>query len=335
MTRRLLWALGTAAVLSCAGVTEPATNTNTNTISLSLSATSLTLAPGTSQQLDVTVGRRAGGVRLSLTGLPAGLSATFLPEVLPDGETKSSLTLAAASDAPAFDATLTLSATTTADARTQATASLHVRVTYCPGYAIPSSCPPFPTGGANVLTGTVLERAATGTTSLAGVSVWAWVEYPNRNGYSAGRVESNDRGEYRFPNLPAALIVLQTFRTGYDQPCASFTQLTGPSSTANIEMVWQGNARADTNPHPPALAGGVYEVTASGQKPVADARIYFEWGVSEMVVATTTTDALGRYSLCGLPATGAVTITKGGYITATRPVSISGVIRMDVEMKRG
>lgn len=316
-------------MLACGGVTDPAASTST----ISLSATSLTLAPGTSQQLDVTVGPRGGGVRLSLAGLPAGLSATFLPEVLSAGETKSSLTLAAASDAPAFDVTLTLSATRTADARTQATASLGVRVTYCPGYAIPSSCPPFPTGGPNVLTGTVVERAATGTTPLAGVSVWAWVEYPNGNGYSVGRVETNDRGEYRIPNLPAALIVLQTSRPGYDQPCASFTQLTGSSSTANIEMVWQGNARADTNPPPPALAGGVYEVTASGQKPVADARIYFEWGM-EMVVATTTTDALGRYSLCRLPATGAVTVVKAGYITATRPVSISGVVHMDVEMKR-
>ena len=331
--RHLMSVLGAAAAIACDGVTEPTPGVN----AISLSVASLTLAPGTSQQVVVTVGPQAAGVRLTVSGLPAGLSATLSPELLSQGETQSSLIVTADLGASAGDATLTIRAAAggaeNVGSGIQATATLHVRVTGCPGYAIPTSCPPFPTGGNSFISGVVLERTATGTRPKGGASVWAWVQYANGNGYSAGRVQTDANGEYRFPNLPNALIVLQTGGGGYDQPCASVVELAGPSATANLEVVSETNPIVDTDPSPPALRGVVYENTTSGRKPVPGARVFFET-LFEIVAATTTTDELGRYSLCRLPSTNTfVTPVKAGYVTTPRSVSVSGVIEMDMEMK--
>ncbi len=207
----------------------------------------------------------------------------------------------------------------------------------CPGYAIPSSCPPFPTGGSSFITGVVRERSAEATRPVGGASVWAWVQFPD-HGYSAGRVQTNANGEYRFPNLPNALIVMQTGGGGYDQPCAAVFQLAGSSGTADLEVVSDTHPIFDPHPAPPALTGVVYENTASGRQPVPGARVFFETTLFDVVAATTTTDELGRYSLCRLPSLSSfVTPVKAGYITAGTAVSVasgSGVTEMDIELKR-
>ena len=110
-------------------------------------------------------------------------------------------------------------------------------------------------------------------------------------------------------------------------------QLEGPGATVNIEVVRQADPLVDPDPSPPALVGVVYEMTASGRQPVTGARVYFEW-LFETVAATTTTDELGRYSLCRLPGNGWVTPVKAGYVTTARSVSASGVTQLDMEMKR-
>ena len=322
------------AVMACGQVTEPVPAA----IALSLSASSLTLPAGNTGQVVLTVVPPPTGLRLNLRGLPAGVSGSMSPAFLREGETRSTLTLIADSAARPSDVTLTIEALTpggdNAGGTLQATAKLNVHVTGCPGYAIPSSCPPFPTGGNNAISGVVLERSKTETRPASGASVWAWVQYPNGNGYSAGRVLTDSDGRYRFSILPNALIVLQTGGAGYDQPCASTVELSGPSATANLEVVAQANPIAETGPAQPALVGVVYETTASGRRPLSGARVYFEV-LFEIVAATTTTDELGRYSFCRLPTlAGTVTPVKAGYVTAGRSVSVSGLVEMDMEMKR-
>ena len=331
---RLLRTLIAAAGLGgCGGVTDPSPDVDT----ISLSVASLTLTPGSSQQVAVTVGSRTGGVRLTLTGLPAALTATLSPQILAQGETQSTLTVAADRAALPGVVMLTLGALSdgagSVGTAATATAQLRVSVADCPGYAQPSSCPPFPTGGSNVISGIVAERSRAGARPISGVSVWAWVQFPNGNGYSAGRVLTDASGAYRFPNLPNALVTMQAAGTGTDQPCASVVQLEGPAATVNIEVVPQADPIVDPNPSPPALVGVVYEMTASGRQPVRGARVYFEW-LFETVAATTTTDELGRYSLCRLPGNGGVTPVKTGYVTTGRSVSASGVTQLDMEMKR-
>lgn len=205
-------------------------------------------------------------------------------------------------------------------------------VSGCPGYAIPSSCPPFPTGGNNVITGVVLERTSTGTRPFGPGGVWAFVDLVDR-GYSAGRAETNANGEYRFPLLPNALVILQGGGGKYDQPCASLVELWSSTATANIEIVSEEAPIVDAAPPPPALTGVVYEMTANGRQPVPGARVFVETHM-EVVAATTTTDQSGRYSLCRLPFPSYVTPVKDGYVIAGKSVSITGVVQMDLEMKR-
>ena len=204
----------------------------------------------------------------------------------------------------------------------------------CPGYADPGRCPPFPTGGPNVITSTVLERTRDGTKPLAGARVWAWVQYSNGNGYSAGSVSSDADGNYRFPLLPDAFIVLQT-GGDYDQPCAATLQLSAPGASANIEAVAAAAPIYDPDPPPRSITGVVYENTPNGRHPMAGVRVFVET-LSEIVTATTTTDAEGRYSVCRLPSTGTfVTPFLPGYqVKATEVVLGDGVIHLDLEMRR-
>ena len=55
----------------------------------------------------------------------------------------------------------------------------------CPGYADPSNCPPFPTGGSGTISGVVSERTSDGLRPLVGVTVFAWVDLGD-HGYARG-----------------------------------------------------------------------------------------------------------------------------------------------------
>ncbi len=332
--RQLITGAGAAGLVACNDVTEPAQIAQT----IHLSASSVSLAPGTSQQISVTVSPQSGAVRLVVAGVPAGLSASLLPELLPQGETQSTLTVSAPAATPPGEGSVSVEASRggggDAVRPVYATAKLRVVVTGCPGYAIPTSCPPFPTGGSNAVSGVVVERTTAGTRPVAGAPVWAWVQYPNGNGYSAGRIVTDANGQYRFANLPNALILMQTWGEGYDMPCASVVQLTGPAGVANLELVSQAAPIAATDPAPPALVGVVYETTSTGRKPLAGVGVWFE-SFFDVVAAKTTTDELGRYSLCRLPVSASfVTPVRAGYVTTGRSVTVSGVMQMDLEMRR-
>ncbi|MEJ7759266.1 MAG: carboxypeptidase-like regulatory domain-containing protein [Gemmatimonadaceae bacterium] len=334
--RQFLGVVGAVTALACGQVTEPVPSAT----SLSLSTASLTLPAGTVERVTVSVVAPTAGLRLNFHGLPTGVIGSLSPAFLGSGKTASTLTLDASPAATPGEVTLTIEAwRDIPGGALLATAKLRVQITAptkseCPGYAIPTDCPPFPTGGNNVISGFVMERTKTGTRPAAGVSIWAWVRYANGNGYRAGRLQSDTAGRYLFPLLPNALVVLQTYGGGYDQPCASIVELSTSSLTVDLEVVAQGEPIFETAPAQPALTGVVYETTAEGRRPLSGARVYFEF-LNDEIAATTTTDALGRYSLCRLPTSPAwVTPFKTGYITTGRSVSVSGLIEMDMEMKR-
>ena len=98
---RLLSAVAVcASLIACGGgggvVTPPVQNTGSFIVTLS--ASTLTLAPGATQTLIVTVTRTGGftaAVTLAATPLPASVTATFAPAQLVAGVTTSTLTIAA------------------------------------------------------------------------------------------------------------------------------------------------------------------------------------------------------------------------------------------------
>ena len=210
--------------------------------------------------------------------------------------------------------------------------------TTCPYYALPSSCPPFPTGGANQVSGVVFERTATGTTPLANVQIWAWVEYANGSGYSRGAATSDATGHFVVNGLPNATIYLQTGLDGYDEPCSSTLYLNGPAATVNLEMVSKSHPLPDLATTLPSITGVVYEMTPNGRKPIAGAWIdYDPMGGMGLIEATTTTDENGRYAICNLatlpPWPPDIAAGKTGYQWVDQTVNIAGAMQVDFELK--
>jgi len=209
--------------------------------------------------------------------------------------------------------------------------------TACPTYAIPTSCPPFPTGGAYQISGVVSERTATGTMPMANVKIWAWVERGN-NGYAHGAVTSDATGHFVVNGLPNATIYLQADLDGYDQPCSTTIVLNGADASANVEMVSKSHPLPELAATLPSVTGTVYEVTPNGRKPIAGAWIWYDiMGGMGLGEATTTTDENGHYAICNLatmpPWSPDVSAGKTGYQWVDQMVTLAGALQVDFELK--
>jgi len=114
------------------GTTEPAPDPS---IGVTLSGP-VNLVQGQSNSAIATVSRVAfaGTVRLSLTGLPPGVTGKFEPTTLPEGTATSTLTLDAALTANVGTATMTVTATATGVA--SAATSVPVSVSEAPGFSM-------------------------------------------------------------------------------------------------------------------------------------------------------------------------------------------------------
>ena len=79
------------------------------------------------------------------------------------------------------------------------------------------------------------------------------------------------------------------------------------------------------------LSGGVSEMTADGSSPIEGARV-----ADPTSGRTAMTDSGGLYSIPGLSTTTrSVLVSKPGYISEIRSVSMSSDTKLDVELKRG
>jgi hypothetical protein len=219
------------------------------------------------------------------------------------------------------------------------TAPFSTGTTECPGYAIPSSCPPFPTGGNASISGVVNERTPEGIRPLANATAFAWVELSD-HGYSAGGVRTDSDGRFTIRNLPFAQILLQGGSAGFTQPCARVVNLGSLSDTATIELVAQNRPILETATEPPVVKGVVYETTPQGRQPVGGALIMVDQlGGDGLVSATTTTNEKGEYAVCRVPTTiGSPWIfaLKDGYSTTGQAISFGNQseLTLDIEMKR-
>jgi hypothetical protein len=87
---------------------------------------------------------------------------------------------------------------------------------------------------------------------------------------------------------------------------------------------------------PPLLTGLVYETTPAGRLPVAGASVEADDSIG-LVIATTMTDANGRYQLCNLPAlrTFDVYAWKDGYgLTDVPALQTDPLTTIDIEIGR-
>jgi hypothetical protein len=212
----------------------------------------------------------------------------------------------------------------------------------CPGYADPSDCPPFPTGGSGTISGVVSERTLEGLRPLSNVTVFAWIQLSNGSGYARGGTQVDADGKFTVDLLPSGMIVLDAYAPGYDMPCSTTIQFNGTTATANIELVSESHPLPELATKPPLVKGLVYETTPSGRQPIGGARIFFDvMGGMGQLAATTTTDANGRYAVCQLtPGLGPwpqwIDVVKSGYVTTGQVVSATGTtqLELDIELKR-
>ena len=167
----------------------------------------------------------------------------------------------------------------------------------CPGYADPDHCPPFATGGPYSISGVVSLRTATGVAPSANTRVGGFVITTTGNGYSMGVATADSVGRYKFSQVPEGFVILFA---GLDQPCAATATVKG-DVTRNIEVVTQGAQHVPQANESSVLSGVVYRQTASGRQFVSAARVELAF-FTNLITATTTTDANGGYRLCGIPA---------------------------------
>jgi hypothetical protein len=117
-------------------------------------------------------------------------------------------------------------------------------------------------------------------------------------------------------------------------------QLAGLMGVALLVSACDGRTQSPTSPTPTAttppttatfnLSGAVSEMTTAGPAPIGGARVAVTSSGRAAV-----TDASGHYSIPGLSATShLISVTRDGYVTQTRTVTLSGDTQLDVRLER-
>lgn len=184
---------------------------------------------------------------------------------------------------------------------------------------------PTPTPVGSVVSGVVLERTSQGARPVPGATVS--LLFPVR------QTATDAAGRYRFAGVPDGFFVLQAWKgIGFDQPCGATVHLTA-DATIDIELVPQDSPSLSMALGSPILSGVVFETTSEGRRPVPGARIFLG-GDIDPVIATTTSNADGRYLLCRLPVgvSTYVDAAKSGYASTNLPLQIQGDAVVDIEM---
>jgi len=203
----------------------------------------------------------------------------------------------------------------------------------------PISPTPTLTSQNTTLSGIVWLRGAGGVRPYAGVKVWGWAEMP-RSGSRIGPVSTDADGRYTFQVAPGTFVRVQV-AADY-QPCVAGVSVTA-DVTRDVNVIDDPDQLGDHLPaqllaDTPSLSGMVFEITAQGRQPVAQARVELDMldGMGD-VSATTLTDTKGRYVLCGLGGHDSTYVysSKAGYRLAdVGSVALNGNTVRDIELKR-
>lgn len=212
----------------------------------------------------------------------------------------------------------------------------------CGGGTTPTAPPapsPGPPSGSATISGIVLVHASDGVKPFGNQSLFGWVE-TDSGGSTTGRIAIDPAGRYSF-SVPAGGTRVRIGVVGAYQPCA-------------ITLTPQGNVTQDvrvvTDPLQlgaglppelaaiaPTLSGTVYEVTSEGRLPLKDVRVELDGlGGLGLVIATTLTDADGRYLLCGVPQLRGLYLfaSKSGYKLFETGTNLLGQSTLDIELRR-
>ena len=198
---------------------------------------------------------------------------------------------------------------------------------------------PTPTSQHATVSGIVWFRGAGGVKPYAGVNVWGWAQMAG-SGQRIGPVSTDAGGRYIFQVLPGTFVRVQV-AANY-QPCVAGVSITG-NVTRDVHIISDPDQLGGHLPAPllndtPSLSGLVFEITAQGRQPVAQARVELDmiYGLGD-VSATTLTDTEGRYVLCGLSGHDSTYVyaSKAGYrLGDVGTVALNGDTVHDIELQR-
>lgn len=204
----------------------------------------------------------------------------------------------------------------------------------------PPGGPPAPPAGIATISGTVWVHTADGIKPFANQVLFGWVE-TERGGSTTGRITIDDAGRYSLAVPIEGGTRVRINVGGAYQPCA--VTLTPQGNTTQDVHVVTDHMKLGASLPPqlaamtPTLSGMVYEITADGRQPVKDVRVELD-GLDGLglVIATTMTDAAGRYLLCAVPH------LRGLYLFASKPgyklfetgTNLLGQTTLDIELRR-
>jgi len=187
--------------------------------------------------------------------------------------------------------------------------------------AVSACAPPPPTAPSNInvfppivdpnsgsVSGRVLVHSGEGIEVAAGAKVFGWQEFVNGGGATTGAITTDADGHYRiFPSSETLRVRIAGMGGGLYQPCAVTANTASLSSSYDVHLVSDLSLLGANLPdvfmsQGSLLSGIVYELTDSGRQPLANAAIDLDGMNGDgVLIATTRTDAGGRFVLCNVP----------------------------------
>jgi len=205
--------------------------------------------------------------------------------------------------------------------------------------------PVVPTITTYALSGIVRDTSSDPARPLPDRNVEIWIHHVNNDSGDARGTKTDSQGRYSLAGVPGdSFVVAYAGASGYDQPCAATLTLRG-DDVINLDLVniaggSGSSVGRSTAAVSPTLSGVVFETTAEGRRPIADAHVFFYWRINALITATTRTDATGHYWLCRIPAAiNEIEVSKPGYgvagVTRIWPVNTTkDDAVLDIELKR-
>jgi hypothetical protein len=175
----------------------------------------------------------------------------------------------------------------------------------------PSAAPPVPAerspAPVTVVSGTVFELGRDGAGArVVAASIWG-PKFTTTD--SAGRYEVSGLHDLSGKSATPPLQSLSAIKDGYSQPCrpAIDRWLGGADHDLNIHLVADDILASTGTPSllpmtGPVVVGVVFERTAQGRHPAAGVAVAVDFsnGMFRPPAAHTVSDAMGRFTLCGL-----------------------------------
>jgi len=196
-----------------------------------------------------------------------------------------------------------------------------------------------PNSGATV-SGRVYVHSADGVVPAAGARIFGWIETAS-GGSTTGLIVTDADGNYSFvPGINATRVRVNAMSAGLYQPCAVTVDSPAGGATRDVHLIADLALLGVNLPDAfmqqgSLLTGVVFETTAQGRQPLANAAIDLDGlGGNGLLIANTLTDGEGRFALCGLSDAAGLYLSavKDGY-ELWSTTQLGGFSHVEIELR--